>query len=436
MDDDTEDLDRSVEMAWIRFQRKLGDRLAQLEDDETTELVLPAGDDDEAGQRIACAAQPAGMLSALVPAEVVARNGAGDSLVDDGWALQGDGDLLLAMPRERVDHMAHLVVRALRNDLGLPHPVFVETDFTETATVVPPADGASDEHYVVPQVDLVAPIMPESHADLVQAVDDTLSQLLGRKVFRDEDGDFPMIYGSVVVFVRPLARAPVVELTCPLIRDVADIEHALVEISILNRRSEFVAYFLDGTTIMARAHVPAFPYVPQHLLGVLNKMSETLDDLDEDLCLRVSGRQWLERPDSGAAGSGEGAGAAGAAGRVEAPDEGGSALEDDDEAGGDELPPQLVALLQYDADGDTAVAPTVVATLFDNDVSLLVECLRMSEQETISWRQSMDEALAEQDEDEANACAQEMRAWDKTVSDLRAGLRFVVNQLTQEEWGT
>lgn len=429
MDDDSDDLDRSVEMAWIRFQRKLGDRLAQLDVGESTRLILPSGEEHTAGPAITCEALPDGTITATLPGEAVAPIGSADSLVESGWAPAGaPGGLRLTLPQDRVDQLAHLLVRALRDDLGLPHPVFVATDFIESAA--PQAEGPAETPYEPPELDLLAPVMPNSHEDLIQVVDDTLSVYLGRHVVHDDDGDFPMVHGSVVVFVRALGVAPVVELFCPLIRDVEDLEHAGIEVSILNRRSQFISYYLDGTTVMAKAHIPAFPFVPQHLLGVLTKMSETLDDLDDDLMLRVSGRLWLDRPDTEAVVD-EG---------VAGDDDADAGEEDEDELeganeGADELPPQLMALLQYDAEGTAEVAPAVVARLFDNDLDLLVSCLRLSEQETISWRQAMDEALEAHDQDEADACVHEMRAWEKTVADLRAGLRFVVNQLTQDEWG-
>lgn len=426
MDDDTDELDRSVEMAWIRFQRKLGDRLAQLEVGQRTRLILPPGEDDTAGPAITCEALPDGTITATLPREAVAPIGSVDSLVDSGWARSDTaGGLRLTLAQDRVDQLAHLIVHALRDELGLPHPVFVATDFIDSAA--PQAEGPAETPYEPPEIDLLAPVMPNSHEDLIQVVDDTLSVYLGRHVVHDDDGDFPMVHGSVVVFVRALGVAPVVELFCPLIRDVEDLEHAGIEVSILNRRSQFISYYLDGTTVMAKAHIPAFPFVPQHLLGVLTKMSETLDDLDDDLMLRVSGRLWLDRPETDAAVV------------EEATEDDEDELVDEDAEGTDqdtdELPPQLQALLQYDAEGTAEVAPAVVARLFDNDLDLLVACLRLSEQETISWRQAMDEALEAHDQDEADACVHEMRAWEKTVSDLRAGLRFVVNQLTQDEWG-
>lgn len=432
MNEDFEELDRAVEMAWIRFQRKLGDRLAQLDEGESTQLTLPSGEEGTTGAIIRCVVHRGGTITAKLPGEAAEHLGSVDALVEAGWlspvAPAASDGLELTLPRDRVDQMAHLLVRALRDGLGLPHPVFVLTDFIESAPHAGDQGETCDE---APEVDLLDPVMPDNHAELVQIVDDTLSAYLGRRVVQDEDGDFPMVHGSVVVFVRALVRAPVVELFCPLIRDVTDTDHAKIELSILNRRSQFIAYYLDGSTLMAKVDIPAFPFVPQHLIGVLSKMSETLDDLDDDLMLRVNGRLWLERLDNdGDASSREAA--------LDA-----DTLEDDlandcsreTGEGPHELPTELLALLQYDAEGTADVTPQVVARLFDNDVDLLVTCLRLSEQETISWRQAMDEALEAQDQDEADACVHEMRSWEKTVSDLRAALRFVVNELTQDEWG-
>ncbi len=406
-------------------------------------------------------------LTAEVPRESLVDAGNGDpeplinDLLEAGWvrkAAPSDTALTIVKSRSGVDLLAHLGVGVLRDTFGIPHPTFLQGGFLSSNAAEEP--GAADQE--VEAIDPMTTYVPESPLELDQIVEKILSSLLGRPVWQDEDGDYPMRYGSVVVFVRPRAEEPIVELLSPVVRDVENRDQALLELSILNRRAAFISYHLEGTTIVARVHLPAFPLVANHLIELLSTMSQTLDRADEDLALRVGGRLWLdltdsappirmpisddgddvtaseEGPSSPSEIAGKNVGAALGAPRAHAkPNNHDPHLDEvsnESEDHSKDLPAPLLAMLQLDAEGDLSVEPEVIAALFEGSIELVVQCLRLTEQETICWRESMEDAMALGDSDEADVCANEMRAWERSVSDLRAGLRFIVKDRTRERW--
>ena len=468
--------DRSVEMSWVRFQRKLGDFLADLEDGATAVVhaLLPSDPEEGTGPFIRFSAHDRG---SMIRAEVASNHYLSGpyqlteadvaELVAAGWQAPSSGEaddtgpttdrsffFLVEQPRQRADLVALMSVRALRDAFGLPHPAFLQGGPLEPAPVV---EAESErEMRGEPEFDLMQMLRPESPEELDRFVAQTLTEILGREAYRDDDGDFPVRVGTVVLFVRPLATEPIIEVFSPLIRDIADRDHALLEVSILNRDAQFISYHLGGSTIVARMNVPAFPFVPNQLAVLLSRMAETLDGVDEDLSLRVGGRLWLDgERTSGVAGApDDGDSWGGDAWAGDAVDEADDLDIDDrddrddrddlDGVDGDgvdaeeeeELPPELLALIQVDAEATDRQPPDVVAGLFHGDMHLVLHSLRLAEEQTIAWRESTQEALAEDDEDEAAACAHEMRAWEKTVSDLRGALRLIVGRMTPGTWTT
>ncbi len=525
MDESMSGWDRSVEMAWVRFQRKLGDFLADLDAGATTVIETLVSSDPQAGtgpfirfaalpDQTSLRAEAAGNRHLAAPYRL-GRAQIGQ-LEAAGWTPPGDSTdgrdhdsahhtsdqtfdhsdrgndgsggspfFTVVLPRDRADLIALMSVRALRDVYAVPHPALLQGGPLEAPPVAEPAVPATE-----PELDLLQLLRPESPEELDRYVEQTLRVVLGREAFRDEDGDFPIRVGSVMMFVRPLQTEPVVEVFSPLIRDIGDREQALIEVSILNRDTEFISYHVGGSTIVARMHVPAFPFVPNHLAALLSRMAETLDGADDDLALRVHGRLWLDVEgtavsggDGDLASDDEASGVMSAEMTQDMGDLVGDEFEDrragslgvglddeldeldelDDEFGAvdesthrfergaepedaeveesgvgteAELPPELLALIQVDAEGVDRQPPELVAGLFRGDMHLVLQSIRLSEEQTIAWRESTAEALAQGDEEEAAACAHEMRAWEKTVSDLRGALRHIVASRTPGTWSS
>jgi hypothetical protein len=79
--------------------------------------------------------------------------------------------------------------------------------------------------------------------------------------------------------------------------EVSELDRAKFEVEVLNRERPFAKFVLVGDRIVAQVHVPAVPFVPEHLRQTLSMMCELADEVDDDLAVRVSGRRFLEPSD-------------------------------------------------------------------------------------------------------------------------------------------
>lgn len=275
-----------------------------------------------------------------------------------------------------------------------------------------------------------------SPGDLRQAVDATLHSTMGHAPRHDSDGDIPILFGTTLVYVRVADGQPVVSIFGVVVQDIADMDAARREVELLNRQSVFAKFHLVGRQIIASVAIPCLPFVPRHLVGMVELMGKELDQLDDALAERVRGRRWIDiMTGSGSPGDPEPLGGVRqvTVGSIDAP-EGpgtGSGLVDggtpaDDEAGEDELPEELMTLLQLAADDEDRLDAALVADVCHRDRTLILQLIRIAEEQTISWRESVDAARAAGDADEARVASGEMRGWESTVRDLRAALRHVV----------
>jgi hypothetical protein len=88
-----------------------------------------------------------------------------------------------------------------------------------------------------------------------------------------------------------------------------------------------------------------------------------------------------------------------------------------------DLPRALMVLLHLDPDGEGLLDAHEVAAVCDYDRDAILDFLRLTSEQEISWRESAAEA---DDLDEAAACLHEADAWGHTHENLRAALRVVV----------
>ena len=152
--------------------------------------------------------------------------------------------------------------------------------------------------------------------------------------------------------------------------------------------------------------------------------------MDEDLALRVGGRRWVDvlsgdapRQGSLATGPEPGVPSDGGGG----PDPGGAAegRETDEHPEEEELPSELQTLLQLDADGDERLEASLVADVCHHDRDLILRLLRIAEEQTLTWRDAVDEAREAADAEEVSAATTEI-----TGSTSRLGLRYVISSIT------
>lgn len=136
--------------------------------------------------------------------------------------------------------------------------------------------------------------MPESRDHLEQIIDVALTAVLGELPKRDEDGDIAVVTESAVVFVRVLPDQSFVRVWSEVVVQVTDSQRANFEVSVLNRDRPFTKFQLVGDRIVAQVLLPTAPFVPAHLRQTICMMCDLVNEVDDDLAVRVSGRRFAE----------------------------------------------------------------------------------------------------------------------------------------------
>ena len=210
--------------------------------------------------------------------------------------------------------------------------------------------------------------------------------------------------GSAVVFVRTLTHAPLIRIWAVVTLAVGDLDRAKFEVEVLNRDRPFAKFVLIDDRIVAHVHMPAAPFVPEHLRQMLTMMCGLADEVDDDLAVRVRGRRFLEPSDL-----------------------------HETEAGGESesigIHPAMLTLLQLDAESPGSIKPSLAARVCENDAELLLTLIRWNEQQEIAWRTARDDATDAGDpDDEADACEHERAHAQRTTKLLRKALRLDVDE--------
>ncbi|HEU4513458.1 MAG TPA: hypothetical protein VFR87_10180 [Nocardioidaceae bacterium] len=454
------DLDGATARAWSGFQVRLADHLAEMGDDDVLVVDVQVAEVDVEG------ATPYVRLAGFGEGTMLRGEVSSNSCLAAEHRLDAEGEASLVslgfhepnaaagepegrasanffadVPLVEADRLAVMTVQALRDVFGVAHPAFLAAEGLEDDPDVPapPSEPAIE-------LDEPASVMPESAEHLRELVDRALTPLFGAPPEHDDDGDIPVPWGSSLVYVRVVEEAPVVELFSCVADGVTDLRRAAFEVNVLNRDARFVKFTLVADRVMASIHLPAWPFVPEHLRSMLTGMSAKIDDIDEDLVARVGGTCAIEEatdePDLD-----------------DDEDEEDEELDDDlegrleclledgrgddqpgltaaeaptgarrDRPGRGELDVALLTLLQLDAETVDSVDPELAASVCGFDKALVVRMLGDTGRQEVAWSQARHRAVALGDRTEAEACEHELRAWGRTTALLRRALRLIVER--------
>lgn len=429
------DLDRSTARAWSKFQVRLADHVAEMDDDDVLLVRAESSADEDDGS--SPYVRFCGIGENRLRCEVSGHTSpAGDHLLDQvgvetlnglGWSTRGGDDvdpgepsanLFLEVDRSHADRLAVMAVKAFRDVFGVAHPVFLSSDHL--------AQDESAPDLGVPMSDLSSgfdpeepiAVVPRDREHLQSLIDDALTPFFGHVPEHDEDDDIPVVCGSSLVFVRVLEETPVIKMFASLVCDVTDLERAAFEVTVLNRDTRFIKFVVVEDRVMAYVFLPAWPFAPQHLRGTLALMAETIDEIDDDLLARVGGRRAFDIVTDDESDEDE--------------------EEDDEEADVDEVPmhPAMMTLLQLDAEAPGSTDPELAASICGMDRDLTLELIAWNSQQEISWRRARDRAILIGDPDgEADVCEQEMRSAERMTNLLRRALRLLVERELGRERG-
>ncbi len=299
-----EELESSTQTAWEEFERRLLERLGELEEDDTFLVELPQ-DDDKVG------AAPYVQFCAwgdMLRAEAVSNH-----YLADSWALSEEaGRRLVAMGfseptyapgdtedggssnyyvdlpcGERFD-LAWMTKVALRDVYGVAHPMLLDAD-----GVVDPApdDSPEDDEPAAGDEHDCDPTAMEAHVatgpdELQELVDAAMERALGHPPHKDGDGDIPISTDESVVWVCVNRSTPAVDVWGIGYGGITDRDLALHEVAVLNRDSSEVKFVLRDGCIVAQLRVNALPFVAAHLHQAVETVCSAVDRAQEDLAPR------------------------------------------------------------------------------------------------------------------------------------------------------
>lgn len=432
-------LDESTADAWRGFQARLADHIHDMQDDDLLLIEVEEPTDVDSPDGCAPYAQFCAWGEVLVRAELSSNaflheycrldSEGMERLLDLGWlaptcapdepADPGSVNYHLDAPRREADRLAFTTVTALRDVFGVVHPAFLAAE-----DLLDKESGgetsATDAQVCSPEPAEPIAVYPKDPEHLRDLVDAAVTPVLEGAPRRDEDGDIPVVNGSAVVFVRVLDDTPTIRLFAQLVRDVTDRERAVFELAVLNRDHKQVKFDLVDDGVLAHVQVPAWPFAPQHLRSLLAMMTQTADEVDADLAVRLGGRRFLDEYHEDGE-SDELDETVDASGEDEQPDE----VEDPSSP----WHAALHTLHQLDAESPGSVDPELAALICGNDRGLLLRLIGHEEEQEIAWRHARDEALRAGDPmDVAEVSRIESEHARQTVNLLRRALRVVVER--------
>jgi hypothetical protein len=405
------DLDRVTAKAWRRFRCELADRIAELGQGDVLDVTVEvAVDEPESGcaPYIQFCGGEADSVFGEVSGNRYLRAGhrldkqARRRLVEIGWSRprrkHGFFNFGAEVDQSHADQLAVMAVTALQEVFAVVHPAFLvgdvqigeDPDLPHAHTAEPPEEPLATTSGGLRHLD--------------QLVEQALVPLLGQAPDRDEDGDIRVVSGTAVVFVRTGPHAPVITIWAEVAVEVGDLDRARFEVAVLNREQPFAKFVLVGDRIVAKVHLPAAPFVPEHLRQTLAMMCALADGVDDDLAVRVSGRCFNQPSE------------------LEETDPGGESESSD-------IHPAMLTLLQLDAESPGSLKPSLAALVCENDTELLLTLIRWNQEQEIAWRTARDDAKDAGDPDnEADDCEYERAHAQRTTKLLRKALRLVVKE--------
>ncbi|HHV22140.1 MAG TPA: hypothetical protein GXZ30_11520 [Propionibacterium sp.] len=227
---------------------------------------------------------------------VLRRTGWGGNDLEAGdcdWTLEVNGEV------DDYDLISDQLVMILRDYFRIAHPQMLTfrqkglrpevedmLGLTETAKV--PLDkptlakmGEIDGHAVG------VAYATENREELLAIVDDVVGEFTDQEAEVDDDGDFVIRHMDQVVWVRVLQHQPAVEILARVAHGVKSPRGAAVEIGILNRDATWVTWTLLDRDIWQKCLIPAQPFAPSHLKGMLQVFFRAMAATRDDLVLRT-----------------------------------------------------------------------------------------------------------------------------------------------------
>lgn len=424
--------DRDVDRAWREFRGDLADHVAAMRDGGG--LVLEPLAEESGGPAGPCVqfyAWGDQQVRCEVPSNLHLSEDRHLSPQDEALLLQlgwqtpsrdrdapedgGSPAFWMDLPSSWADRLAEVAVRVLREVWGVPHPLFLRAESFGTAsthefeTPAPVAEAS-------PKMPVRGPVDPLGEEHLRELIEDTVGDRVGDTPTWDEDGDLVLRIADVLVFVGVGAGAATVDLLAPIVHSISGRTRAMEVVSDLNRQWPQLKFVLIDDRVAVVNHLPASPFVPEHLVSALDRMSGFLEGVDHDFAAHIGGLpmhghgldDYFESPD------------------FEASDDH-DPFEDDmwEPRLEDDLPSALLELRDHHVHGRSDIPVETVAAIGDQEASRLQQFLELSTEQHVGWTsESLNRAFVGDDAGVAAADAKALE-WKLTSWSLAAALSYL-----------
>lgn len=296
-------VDAATEAAWTSFRGRLADFVSVMTDLDMLVVDFDAARPDD-GPGAAPYVQVCAYDETLVRVEAVSNHwlhercelsAAGEvALVTLGFEEPHDEpgreNFGSQFERRSADEVAVLVVRALREVYGVPHPAFLTAAGLEVDPDLPVPDLPVPES----EADGEDEVAFASDRAGLQALVDAAMSVVYPDLKHDSDGDIPIVAGESAVYLRVRDDRPSVEVFADIVLAVENPERLLVELDLLNAGNPMWKFFSIGTTVTMRYELLASPFMAFQLRWVVSMFVTDVDEIARALAVRVGGRRFFE----------------------------------------------------------------------------------------------------------------------------------------------
>lgn len=369
-------LDEQIESDWRAFTTRLTDRLASNIMVSEFTVVTKFASEDRPKQEMLIRATTAGGLvcaaSGLVAPQIPWRR----SDVDTIHVLE-EGALW-------VDRFVATIVVEIRRNWNVPHPSFVLAPGTERASI-----SAGD---------IVTASVHADESALATEVEGVLLATYGPNTESPDGGSFVVEIDDASVHVY-VASGDEVRLHACIVERISGRTRAAELVADLNRRHPRLKFLLVEDRVHVAISVDARPLVPQHVIGAVTRLAAFVSTTDDRFAGLLGGA--MPSRDRGIV---------------------------DDEAAElsaeDDVPPQLMTLLEIDAESGGEVGVDDIVSVCGADREKILRYETFCAEQARSWREYAREAVLS---DEPGAADYEAEAvpWDRVVRALQLALRTV-----------
>ena len=261
---------------------------------------------DEALTRLLRRRDMHGALEFCAPdAPSAGRNRCRVRLDPDGpaWATLGRAgdflveELLLVTDPTDPGRLAHAVITACREQLGLPHPQLLTlraegpvASHTGPLRLIRSAAvpvGRDPADYPNP-IDVAVEV--DSHEDARQRYEELVERVTGRPCVVDDDGHIVFDHVGHHMHIEFTPEVPFARIWAWVVRGVRSRSEAALEIARLNREDDLTSWVLDGRHVLQRTTVPVAPFLPRHAQSALEHFLFTYASTRDSIAGRLGPR--------------------------------------------------------------------------------------------------------------------------------------------------